>query len=413
VGGHAPRAIPREAGPRGRGSQIVKLVVINAGVFLLLCVLVEGLASTVLFFWDATRRLTVPERRHTSYDAELGWVNVANVDIPDMYGPGVFLRTNTQGFRGNRTVPAAVPPGKRRVICSGDSMTLGFGVDDDHSWCSILESLDPRLETVNMAQGGYGVDQAYLWYKRDGGALRHHVHLFAVIADDFNRMASDTFLGYGKPLLAIENGSLVVKNVPVPVRSYVLPALTTARQNLSDLRVMVAMRRLYGRLWTPGGTMPATGQARNEATAQVAFKVLQDLKRLNAERSSTFIVVYLPTFYRKDLQDFWSTTLERQTSEAGIPLINLAEAFEQLPNRELLSLYLPDNFHFNAKGNAYVAKAIYERLKTLPGAGSQEAHRRLRFMRGRQNGLSWREVGDGSQNSTGERDQWGHRTDRG
>jgi hypothetical protein len=95
---------------------------------------------------------------------------------------------------------------------------LGFGVDDDHSWCKLLESLDQRLETVNMGQAGYGVDQAYLWYKRDAGTIRHHVHLFAPIVDDFRRMESGTFFGgYSKPFL--EEGSLVVKNVPVPARA--------------------------------------------------------------------------------------------------------------------------------------------------------------------------------------------------
>jgi hypothetical protein len=108
--------------------------------------------------------------------------------IPDMYRPGVSLRTNSRSFRGGREFTEAVPSGKFRVICSGDSVTLGFGVGDDHPWCKLLESLDQRLETVNMRQAGYGVDQAYLWYKRDGGAFRHHVHLFAPIVDDFRRM---------------------------------------------------------------------------------------------------------------------------------------------------------------------------------------------------------------------------------
>ena len=66
---------------------------------------------------------------------------------------------------------------------------------------SYSQSLDPRLETLNMGQGGYGVDQAYLWYKRDAAKFEHQVHLLAFITDDFVRMQSDRFRGYGKPVI--------------------------------------------------------------------------------------------------------------------------------------------------------------------------------------------------------------------
>src|SRR5439155_1903766 len=110
----------------------------------------------------------------------------------------------------------AVPDGKVRIICSGDSFTLGFGVDNTHSWCELLSSLEPRLETVNMGQGGYGVDQAYLWYKRDAAKIGHQAQLLAFVTDDFYRMQSSSFSGYGKPVLEVEDGRLVVKNAPVP-----------------------------------------------------------------------------------------------------------------------------------------------------------------------------------------------------
>jgi hypothetical protein len=47
-------------------------------------------------------------------------VGIPNLDLPNMYEPGVYLRTNRQGFRGSRNFTAGVPPGKRRVICSED-----------------------------------------------------------------------------------------------------------------------------------------------------------------------------------------------------------------------------------------------------------------------------------------------------
>lgn len=197
----------------------------------MILVIVEGLASYALLAHDIIRTHSLAERRHTKYDPDLGWVNEPNVHIRNMYGPGVYLTTNRLGFRNNHDFDAAVPNGKYRIICSGDSFTLGVGVDDDHNWCQLLISFDPRLETLNMGSGGYGVDKAYLLYKREASKYEHQVHLFAFITDDFYRMQYDTFVGYGKPMIDIKDGALVVKNVPVSQRAYVFPWLTTNAPN--------------------------------------------------------------------------------------------------------------------------------------------------------------------------------------
>ncbi len=72
------------------------------------------------------------------------------------------------------------------------------------------------LQTVNMGQSGYGVDQDYLWYKRDGAQLDANVLLFAVVAQDFFRMTNDNFIGYRKPVLRTRDRALVIENVRCP-----------------------------------------------------------------------------------------------------------------------------------------------------------------------------------------------------
>jgi hypothetical protein len=346
----------------------MKLVLVNVAVLVVLGVAVEGLLSTLLFTWDVVTERVNPERRHTMYDAELGWVAIPNLHVPDMYGPGVYLRTNSKGFRGNAEFTEAVPRGKLRVICSGDSVTLGFGVDDEHSWCKLLESIDQRFETVNMGQAGYGVDQAYLWYKRDADTIRHHVHLFAPIVDDFRRMESSMFFGgYSKPLLEVEDGSLVVRNVPVPGRAYRLPWLTEAGQHLGSLRTVQVLGRLRGTSARAAANPPGAGQT--DRTVRVVAKLLEDLNRLNEQRSSSLVLVYLPTLRELDSDDanFWSKTLDRHSQALGIRFINLVEEFKRLAYEEVRTLYPPsDSGHFNIKGNEYVAELIYRRLRTYP-----------------------------------------------
>ena len=162
---------------------IVTLIVVT--LVFLIC---EGLSSTAFVAYRIFLRKPLAERLHTGYDETLGWINLPNIYIEDMYGPGIYLKTNGQGFRNNKDFSPRTPNNKSRIICSGDSFTLGYGVDNDHTWCQLLVSINGRLETVNLGQGGYGIDQAFLWYKRDGSKLDHDVHIFAFITRDFVRI---------------------------------------------------------------------------------------------------------------------------------------------------------------------------------------------------------------------------------
>src|SRR5262245_16084642 len=126
---------------KSKTSEITRYLLFVTGnivIFGLILVVVEGSASYILPVRNLITTYSHAERRHTKYDPDIGWVNEASVHIADMYGPGVYLRTNSQGFRNNHDFDPAVPNGKYRIICSGDSFTLGYGVDNDHTWCQLL-----------------------------------------------------------------------------------------------------------------------------------------------------------------------------------------------------------------------------------------------------------------------------------
>jgi hypothetical protein len=75
----------------------------------------EGMSSLVLFAGNLLtfREPSFNERLYTRYDTELGWVSRPNVSIPDMYGAGIFLKTNRQGFRADPTPPSGRPKDAR------------------------------------------------------------------------------------------------------------------------------------------------------------------------------------------------------------------------------------------------------------------------------------------------------------
>jgi len=250
-----------------------RLAAINVVVAVLLVVVVEGMASLLFVASNVTWDQPFSFHSHLQYDAELGWIGRPNVTLADAFGPGMSIRTNSQGFRENRDVNATALPGQVRIICSGDSFTFGDAVDGDHAWCRRLAALNSRLETVNMGQSAYGVDQAYLWYRRAGASVQHQVHLLAFITDNVNRMRMDEFSGLPKPYLAIQDGTLTVKNVPVP-RKWLNPW----RANLNGLRLLELVREIRGRVFrTPNDDVLASPQ--DPQTRQLLHHLLRELHR--------------------------------------------------------------------------------------------------------------------------------------
>lgn len=346
-------------------------------VFVLRCLvvlaLVEGASSLLLFAGSvqpfASDRLA--ERRHTRYDPMLGWVHTPGLQLPDFYGPGRSLSINAQGFRGRSDVAERVPAGRLRIVCSGDSFTLGYGVDDEQTWCARLEARDPRVESVNMGQGGYGIDQAYLWYRRDGNRLEHQVQVFAFITADFGRLLSDRFQGYGKPVLRLERGELALENTPVPRAAFAIPWLAEQREALNSLRSLQLLRRLLH-----GWRAPAAPAESQVDLPGITTAIFAELARLNAEKGSTLVLVYLPTRaeYGRALDARLPALVRNAAAALGIVHLDLLEAQRRLPEPEIASLYLSQqdvNFpegagHLSARGNQWVADRIYERIVEIP-----------------------------------------------
>ena len=350
--------------------RLLQICLVNLAVVAAVLVAAEGIAGYAMAITCGASS-ALAERRHTMYDPELGWVNQPNVDIADMYGPRVRLRTNGQGFRNDRDFPARVPAGTLRVVCSGDSFTLGYGVADDRTWCHRLTSFDSRLESINMGQGGYGMDQAYLWFKRDGTALDHQVHVFAVITEDIRRLGTSDFEGYGKPVLVVEDGRLVVKGVPV---SRLRGVLAPLRQSVQDLRTVAVLRDLLQRLRPAGRDVAVPlGHSSDDETRQVVSAILADLKRLHDMHGRVLLLAYLPTLEEltADAASPWRDFMASEARARGITLIDTFDVFAAQPAGTLDRLFIQEGQldypgsagHLTAQGNELVAGVIYEQLK--------------------------------------------------
>jgi hypothetical protein len=257
------------------------------------------------------------------------------------------------------------------VICSGDSFTLGYGVADPDTWCNFLGRLDRRIEPVNMGQGGYGVDQAYLWYVRDGQQLDHDVHLFAFIFGDFPRMAEARFLGYGKPVLKLEDGEVVVSNAPVPRRGYLAPWFTQNASLFDELRSVAAVRALVGRLSSPNSPTQDSN-----LVMPVALAIFERLEAHHRARGSELVLVYLPVEEdHSGAYDGFRARMADELGNRGITFVDLTQDFRALWDHEAQRVFITDDEsgfpdargHYSAAGNAFIAESLYRRLIEIPG----------------------------------------------
>jgi hypothetical protein len=371
---------------------MIKKVFLTAGLGLLFFLVIEGVCSGLFV---AYQFLSPVEQRTLSaaavqYDQDLGWVSVPNFYHKDYYAPGIYLRTNSRGFRASSDYTQQVPPGKVRIVCSGDSQTFGDGVDNDHAWCQLLQSLDDRFQTVNIAQSGYGLDQMYLRYKRDETALDHDVHIFAFVADDFRRMRLTSLVGYGKPVLKLKNGELLTDNVPVPRSSQASHWLALKPHPLLQFRSAALVTSILQRL-LPDRQKAVPSNSADEQH-QILDKMIEDLQMINQRKNSVLVLAYLPrrSDYEPDASSLaWRSWIRDECARRGVIFADLVDDFRKLPVTTRDGMFIwPGSQqyfaetpgHYDDQGNEYVARKLHDALISVPQVAQKlELHSEVRL----------------------------------
>jgi hypothetical protein len=335
----------------------------------LVLALLEGIASLVYVGRDVAAktkwRIFEPDRELvTRFDPDLGWCANPGRHVLNRADHSAEENVDAQGFRGTREFAREVPPGKVRALASGDSFTFGTGVADDQTWCEGLARHEPRLETVNLGVGGYGIDQAYLRYCRDGARLDHDLHLFAFITEDVLRAVIPASSAE-KPRLVIEADELRVLDVPVRRRSAWERTFRQAGGVVSELRLVQGARYLAGQRERPN-------LSEDDEARALAIAIFEHLARLAKERGCELVLVHLPVEDERSggSVDVLRLFFETEARRLGIGWIDLLDDFRALSSEEHASLYLrrpsPGTGHYNPKGHEFVADLIARRLREIP-----------------------------------------------
>lgn len=116
------------------------------------------------------------------------------------------FRINNQGMRADRDYPYEKPPGVSRILSLGDSFTIGFEVDVERCFSSVLErelrNAGHSVEVLNAGVSGFSTAEEYLYLKRELIKYTPDLVLVSFFANDLadNERAN---------LFRIENGTLI------------------------------------------------------------------------------------------------------------------------------------------------------------------------------------------------------------
>ncbi len=117
-----------------------------------------------LFLQDAT------DDRHLT-DPVLFWrLNPGLTRKADDGGSWYTWRVNEQGFRADSATLRAKPPGVKRVLCLGDSIPFGWGVDRERAYparlAEKLRAAGTAVEVINAGVPGYSSYQVRLYLEQ-------------------------------------------------------------------------------------------------------------------------------------------------------------------------------------------------------------------------------------------------------
>jgi hypothetical protein len=195
-----------------------------------------------------------------------------------------------------------------------------------------------------MDQGGYGIDQAYLWYRRDGLAL-------AARGPD-PRVRPRRLRPHGRrPLPAVWQAGAPRPRRPArcterarPRTAYLEPWITQNLDLLTSLYTFEVLRRV-ARAWAAPPEPPASD------VAGVALRVF----------------------------DGWRGYLAAELGRRDIPYLDLVPELRRLGRSEQEALFIPlgaldfpgAEGHYTARGNRFVAGLLLDALRRDPETASR------------------------------------------
>lgn len=255
----------------------------------------------------------------------------------------VSYAINEHGFRGP-SVPMRKPEAVRRVVCLGDSITFGEGVDEAAPYPRQLELLlnrdaPPRWEVLNFGVQGHGTVDSFLLYSMYAAQFEPDVVLLGFFLND-----------------AMDGAETIRRN-----EEWTADWPISALSSVSRISELIERSRIAARM--QADYFEAIRRSFDSPRWETCRRSLRDLQRLTRERGVRFEMIVFPVLWGLESDYPFSDIHERirkACREDGIACLDLLDAFRGRCTAELWAH--PTDHHPNTEGQRIAAEAIARRL---------------------------------------------------
>lgn len=304
------------------------------------------------------------------YDQVLGWLGQPNV--AETFSGWEFtthVRLNSLGFRDAQEL-SADSPGFYRAVVFGDSITWGYGVEEEERFTDLLplrlSELGIPAKVFSLGVNGYDTAQELLLYRRLNKRMCADLIIVGLYGNDLRESVSAWQGPYAKPYFRVVADRLELANVPVPQADWVslqedhrLRLKRWLREHVRLYALAAWVRETVWSLLAGTSSVPPAQEPGMILTAHL----LRQFRREVTEAGGRFAVVLLPD--QRILNQGDGKALRRVAGEAGIEaIVDLAPRFREVPVAQRRRLfYRLDGAHWTRETHAFSARHIATSLK--------------------------------------------------
>ena len=324
------------------------------------------------------------------FDATLGWSKRPGARVTRKTSEyEVVLEINDLGLRDDPMSTPEKPEGVFRVICLGDSFTLGYSVAREDLFVDMLErwwrAEGRPIEVINAGTEGWSTDQEVVWFLEHGAAFEPDLVLIFSYENDLYWNGQEDYFGKGKPYFT-EGNDLVTgefedasggswlsdyallrpfarEKEADSSRHTFLPDGGT-HEILAEWGALLSRPPPFIRNEAMAGTTAALAALRDrcsELGAELYLAPIPSKSAIDEEHAERFgsEVLGLP-------REYWSpeAPIRAFYGAANSAGINFLEVIDDFRTRALQGeqLYYEHDWHLNPTGNAALATYLHEEL---------------------------------------------------
>jgi hypothetical protein len=324
------------------------------------------------------------------HSPELGWTIKPNGYWQDLY------RANSQGIRADRDYQPLPRNNAVRIATFGDSFTHGEEVKNGDTWEEQLNRLDHNLEVINFGVGGYGLDQAFLRYQKDGARYHPQLVFIGFMEENINRLVN-VFRPFYTPGIPLTKPRFMIQDNQLLLLPNPMGDLDDGKKLLHDPKRCLAefgahdfhyaaglkagpldfspsvrmLKLLYHQITSRYSEKADRGIYKNGGlnTASEAFSLcimLFDAFYRDVQKNNALpIIVLFPNRadierYRQNKTKVYTPLITYMRSQ-GYRVIDLCDAFEEYAKSSRVDELFLD-YHYSPRGNSIVAQFLFDYL---------------------------------------------------